>query len=68
MTEPAERAIAVVSVHASPLSDLGRGENGGMNLGVLRLCEGLSERGVPTDVFVRPHTRESGANAWTCAR
>ena len=53
MTEPAARAIAVVSVHASPLSDLGRGENGGMNLGVLRLCEGLAERGVPTDVFVR---------------
>jgi len=53
MTEPVARAIAVVSVHASPLSDLGRGENGGMNLGVLRLCEGLSERGVPTDVFVR---------------
>ena len=53
MTEPTGRAIAVVSVHASPLSDLGRGENGGMNLGVRRLCEGLADRGVPTDVFVR---------------
>jgi len=53
MTEPSGRAIAVVSVHASPLSELGRGENGGMNLGVRRLCEGLAERGVPSDVFVR---------------
>jgi D-inositol-3-phosphate glycosyltransferase len=58
MAEPTGRAIAVVSVHASPLSELGRGDNGGMNIGVRRLCEGLAERGVPTDVFVRrddPH-------------
>ena len=53
MTEPTGRPIAVVSVHASPLSELGRGDNGGMNLGVRRLCEGLAGRGVPTDVFVR---------------
>jgi D-inositol-3-phosphate glycosyltransferase len=53
MIEPTGRAIAVVSVHASPLSELGQGENGGMNIGVRRLCEGLAERGVPTDVFVR---------------
>jgi D-inositol-3-phosphate glycosyltransferase len=53
MTESRGRAIAVVSVHASPLSELGRGENGGMNIGVRRLCEGLADRGVPTDVFVR---------------
>lgn len=53
MREPTGRAIAVVSAHASPLAQLGRGENGGMNLGVRRLCEGLAERGVPSDVFVR---------------
>src|ERR1017187_4790443 len=53
MTAPSRRAIAVVSVHAFPLSELGRGENGGMNLGIRRLCEGLARRGVPTDVFVR---------------
>jgi D-inositol-3-phosphate glycosyltransferase len=53
MREPTPRAIAVISVHASPLSELGRGENGGMNLGIRRLCEGLAERGVPTDVYVR---------------
>jgi D-inositol-3-phosphate glycosyltransferase len=46
-------AIAVLSVHASPLGELGRDENGGMNLAVRRLCEELSFRGVPTDVFVR---------------
>ncbi|GAC1336992.1 MAG: D-inositol-3-phosphate glycosyltransferase [Candidatus Dormibacteria bacterium] len=47
------RAIAVVSVHASPLGDLGSGENGGMNLAVRRLCEELSRLGVPSDVFTR---------------
>jgi D-inositol-3-phosphate glycosyltransferase len=47
------QAVAVISVHASPLSDLGSGENGGMNLAIRRLCEGLSLRGVPTDVFIR---------------
>jgi D-inositol-3-phosphate glycosyltransferase len=40
-------------MHASPLGALGRGENGGGNLSVRRLCEGLAEAGVPTDVFVR---------------
>jgi len=49
----ARRAIAVLSVHASPVGRLGQGENGGMNLTVRQLCAGLSARGVPTDVFVR---------------
>lgn len=49
----ARQAVAVVSVHASPLGLLGSGENGGMNLAVRRLCEELSARGVPSDVFVR---------------
>ena len=53
MRQAGSRAVAVISVHASPLSDLGSGENGGMNLAIRRLCEGLSLRGVPTDVFVR---------------
>jgi D-inositol-3-phosphate glycosyltransferase len=43
----------VVSVHASPLSPLGQGENGGMNLSIRRLCEGLAARGIPSDVFIR---------------
>lgn len=33
------------------------GDNGGMNLTIRRICEGLSERGVPTDVFVRRTSR-----------
>jgi D-inositol-3-phosphate glycosyltransferase len=51
------RALAVVSVHASPLSPLGQGENGGMNLSIRRLCEGLAERGIPSDVFIRRDDR-----------
>lgn len=47
------RAIAVLSIHTSPLGELGRGENGGMNLTVRRLCEELAAQGVPSDVFVR---------------
>jgi D-inositol-3-phosphate glycosyltransferase len=47
------RALAVLSVHASPLGELGKGENGGMNLSIRRLCEGLAARGIPSDVFVR---------------
>jgi D-inositol-3-phosphate glycosyltransferase len=49
----APRALAVLSVHASPLGELGRGENGGMNHVIQRLCAGLAERGIPSDVFVR---------------
>jgi D-inositol-3-phosphate glycosyltransferase len=53
MRQAGPQAVAVISVHASPLSDLGSGENGGMNLAIRHLCEGLSMQGVPTDVFVR---------------
>ena len=53
MREQGRQAVAVISVHASPVSELGQGENGGMNLAIRRVCEGLSERGIPTDVFVR---------------
>ncbi|HEV3124425.1 MAG TPA: glycosyltransferase [Candidatus Dormibacteraeota bacterium] len=55
----APRALAVLSVHASPLGELGRGENGGMNHVIHRLCAGLAARGIPSDVFVRrddPHS------------
>src|ERR1700694_3008252 len=53
MRDQGRQAVAVISVHASPVSELGQGENGGMNLAIRRVCEGLSERGIPTDVFVR---------------
>jgi D-inositol-3-phosphate glycosyltransferase len=58
MIRNAPGPVAVISMHASPLGALGRGENGGGNLSVRRLCEGLAEAGIPTDVFVRrddPH-------------
>src|SRR5215831_17216289 len=51
--------VAVISVHTSPLAPLGTGENGGMNLAIRRVCEGLSARGYPTDVFVRREDRSS---------
>jgi D-inositol-3-phosphate glycosyltransferase len=53
MTRNISGPVAVISMHASPLGALGRGENGGGNLAVRRLCEGLAEAGIPTDVFVR---------------
>jgi D-inositol-3-phosphate glycosyltransferase len=53
MTRGFRGPVAVISMHASPLGPLGRGENGGGNLSVRRLCEGLAAWGIPTDVFVR---------------
>jgi len=43
-------------VHASPVAPLGSGENGGMNVYLRAVCEELSRRGIPTEVF----TRQSG--------
>src|ERR1035437_4575475 len=53
MTRDISGPVAVPSMRASPLGALGRAENGGGNLAVRRLCEGLAESGIPTDVFVR---------------
>ncbi len=61
------RALAVVSVHASPLGDLGRGENGGMNLSIRRLCEGLATRGIPSDVFIRRDDPGAPAEELICS-
>jgi len=47
------RPLAIVSLHASPLAALGAGENGGMNVYVRAVCEELSRRGIPTEVFTR---------------
>src|SRR5438445_97102 len=49
-------SLAIVSVHASPVAPLGSGENGGMNVYLRAVCEELSRRGIPTEVF----TRQSG--------
>src|SRR3989440_142892 len=47
------KPLAIVSLHASPLAALGAGENGGMNVYVRAVCEELSRRGIPTEVFTR---------------
>jgi D-inositol-3-phosphate glycosyltransferase len=63
----ARRALAVVSVHASPLGALGQGENGGMNLSIRRLCEGLADRGIPSDVFIRRDDPDAPAEELICS-
>jgi D-inositol-3-phosphate glycosyltransferase len=63
----ARRALAVVSVHASPLGPLGQGENGGMNISIRRLCEGLAERGIPSDVFIRRDDPDAPAEELICS-
>jgi D-inositol-3-phosphate glycosyltransferase len=63
----ARRALAVVSVHASPLGPLGQGENGGMNLSIRRLSEGLAERGIPSDVFIRRDDAAAPAEELICS-
>jgi len=47
------KPIAIVSLHASPVAALGSGENGGMNVYIRAVCEELSRRGIPTEVFTR---------------
>src|SRR5256885_12181731 len=47
------KPLAIVSLHASPVAALGAGENGGMNVYVRAVCEELSRRGSPTEVFTR---------------
>src|SRR5947209_9054784 len=52
------RPLAIVSLHASPLAALGAGENGGMNVYIRAVCEELSRRGIPTEVFTRRSSPE----------
>jgi D-inositol-3-phosphate glycosyltransferase len=47
------KPLAIVSVHASPVAPLGSGENGGMNVYLRAVCEELSRRAIPTEVFTR---------------
>jgi D-inositol-3-phosphate glycosyltransferase len=47
------KPLAIVSLHASPIAPLGAGENGGMNVYVRAVCEELSRRGIPTEIFTR---------------
>lgn len=52
------KPIAIVSMHASPIAALGSGENGGMNVYIRAVCEELSRRGIPTEVFTRRSSPE----------
>src|ERR1700737_2410549 len=47
------KPLAIVSLHASPVASLGAGEKGGMNVYSREVCEELSRRGIPTEVFTR---------------
>jgi D-inositol-3-phosphate glycosyltransferase len=47
------KPLAIVSLHASPVAALGAGENGGMTVYIRAVCEELSRRGIPTEVFTR---------------
>ncbi|MDQ6710069.1 MAG: glycosyltransferase [Candidatus Dormibacteraeota bacterium] len=52
------KPLAIVSMHASPIADLGSGENGGMNVYIRAVCEELGRRGIPTEVFTRRASTE----------
>jgi D-inositol-3-phosphate glycosyltransferase len=52
------KPIAIVSLHASPVASLGAGENGGMNVYIRAVCEELSRRGIPTEVFTRRSSQD----------
>ena len=50
---PAVRALAVLSMHTSPLAQPGTGDGGGMNVYVRELCAALARTGVRCEVFTR---------------
>ena len=68
--EATVKPLAIVSMHASPIAALGSGENGGMNVYIRAVCEELSRRGIPTEVFTRrssadgPDRTRLAANSW----
>ncbi|MGI8493520.1 MAG: glycosyltransferase [Acidimicrobiales bacterium] len=47
------RALAVLSMHTSPLAQPGSGDGGGMNVYVRELSSALARRGVRCEVFIR---------------
>jgi D-inositol-3-phosphate glycosyltransferase len=55
-------ALAVLSMHTSPLTQPGTGDGGGMNVYVRELCAALARSGVRCEVFTRAE-RERGRGA-----
>lgn len=51
--------VAMLSVHTSPLADLGGKEAGGMNVYVRELSRELGRRGIIVDVFTRSQAPQS---------
>lgn len=45
--------VALLSLHTSPLADIGQGNAGGMNVYVRRLAIGLAQRGIAVDMLTR---------------
>ena len=50
---PAVTAVAMISLHTSPLAQPGEGDSGGMNVYVRELAASLAQAGVRTTVYVR---------------
>jgi D-inositol-3-phosphate glycosyltransferase len=53
MPESRLRALALISMHTSPLAPLGGYKTGGMNVYVREVARELGRRGTPVDVFTR---------------
>ncbi|HET6792877.1 MAG TPA: glycosyltransferase [Acidimicrobiales bacterium] len=52
------RALAVLSMHTSPLAQPGTGDGGGMNVYVRELCSALARSGTRCEVFTRSWSAE----------
>jgi len=58
---PAERPlrVAVLSIHSSPIGELGTSDTGGMSVYVRELARELGRRGHRIDIFTRERTRKA---------
>lgn len=56
MSDGRPRALAIISMHTSPLAPLGGFKTGGMNVYVRELARELGSRGIVVDIFTRRET------------
>jgi D-inositol-3-phosphate glycosyltransferase len=52
-------AVAILSMHTSPLAQPGAGDGGGMNVYVRELSSALTRAGIECDVFTRAEARDA---------
>jgi D-inositol-3-phosphate glycosyltransferase len=52
-------AVAILSMHTSPLAQPGAGDGGGMNVYVRELSSALTRAGIECDVFTRAETHDA---------